>query len=222
MVAVALGLPPQSFDVTVGFLALLFYIPAWILIIALILSLLGFVFLVVAAMASFLIIPLGYAAALMNMVGLLPYLRRLWSRVVLGELDFTEVLGHSVGATFAGYILIKTYVMLITNFQPWVYSSVRLVAVLSDFQPAELYPGVGSKERVHPLENGFIAVAKVVDDKSISIRVKKQVEDLESTGGQSFITSIPSLKTLIDHVSGSFENPIKKINRVTDLSTDKQ
>ncbi|CAM3123457.1 hypothetical protein BZK31_16660 [Pseudomonas floridensis] len=203
LVSVALGLPPQSFDVTVGFLALIFYLPAWMFIIASCLSVLGLVLLIVAGVGAMLSIPLGYMAAFLNMIGLQSYLRRMRERIAPLTSAFKDLLGHSAGAFFAGSILMVTYVELTSNFQPWVYSSVRLIAVISDFQPAANYPGVGAGEFIHPLENGFVAVAKEMSDHGMSITVKKQIEDFDSDPHPT-IPSIPSFKVMMNEVSGGF------------------
>ncbi len=198
VVAGALGLPPQSFDITVGFLVLVFYIPAWILLGALLFSLLGLVLLVGVGLGSLLLIPLSVIASLLNIFNLLPYLRKAWDTVAPAKLSFTDVQGHSVGALLSGCILINLYGALVPDARPWIDSSVRLIAVLSDFQPAVNYPGVQAGEYVHPLDNGFIAVATTKADNRIEIEVKKQVEDFEDPHHHPVIPPIPSVKQVAD------------------------
>ena len=200
IVAEALGLPPQSFDITVGFLVLAFYIPAWLLLGAFVFTLLGFVLLIGVGLGALFLIPLSVIASLLNIFNLLPYLRKAWSKVAPAKLSFIDVQGHSVGALLSGIILINLYGALVSDVRPWIYSSVRLIAVLSDFQPAVNYPGVQAGERAHPLDNGFIAVAKVMADNSIEIVVKKQIEDFEYPQSHPVITPIPSMKQLTDHL----------------------
>ncbi|MCF5163303.1 hypothetical protein GIW45_04120 [Pseudomonas congelans] len=198
VVAEALGLPPQSFDITVGFLVLVFYIPAWLLLGSIVFTLLGFLLLIGVMLGSLLLIPLSFIASLLNVFSLRSYLRRAWSKVVPAGLSFTNVQGHSVGALLSGVILINLYGALVSDTRPWVYSSVRLIAVLSDFQPAANYPGVQAGEYAHPLDNGFVAIAKELADKSIEIEVKKQIEDFEHPQSRPAITRIPSMKQLTD------------------------
>lgn len=198
IVAEALGLPAQSFDITVGFLVLAFYIPAWLLLGAFVFTLLGFLLLIGVGLGALFLIPLSVIASLLNIFNLLPYLRKAWSKVAPERLSFIDVQGHSVGALLSGIILINLYGALVSDVRPWFYSSVRLIAVLSDFQPAVNYPGVHAGERAHPLDNGFIAVAKELADKSIEIVVKKQIEDFEYPQSHPVITPIPSMKQLTD------------------------
>ncbi|WP_249410636.1 hypothetical protein [Pseudomonas sp. St316] len=200
VVAEALGLPPQSFDITVGFLVLVFYIPAWVLLAAFIFMLLGVLLLIGAGLGVLFLIPLSIVANLLSIVKVLPYLRKAWSKVASGRFSFLDVQGHSMGALFSGMILMNLYGSLASGFQPWIYSSVRLIAVLSDFQPAVNYPGVQRGERVHPLDNGFIAVGKELADNSIEIVVKKQIEDFEQQGNHPAITPIPSIKQMTDPI----------------------
>ncbi|WLG55109.1 hypothetical protein PSH77_20920 [Pseudomonas extremorientalis] len=42
LVAESLGLPPQSFDLTTSFLVILFYLPAWMIVAAVVLAVVGF------------------------------------------------------------------------------------------------------------------------------------------------------------------------------------
>jgi hypothetical protein len=198
VVAEALGLPPQSFDITVGFLVLAFYVPAWLLLGAFVFTLLGFVLLIGVGLGALFLIPLSIIANMLNIFNLLPYLRNAWSKVAPGRLSFIDVQGHSVGALLSGIILINLYGALVSDVRPWIYSSVRLIAILSDFQPAVNYPGVQAGERVHPLDNGFIVVAKELADNSIEIAVKKQIEDFEYPQSHPVITPIPSMKQLTD------------------------
>lgn len=198
VMAEALGLPPQSFDITVGLLVLVFYIPAWLLLGAFVFTLLGFLLLIGVGLGALLLIPLSVIANLLNIFNLLPYLRKAWSKVAPARLSFIDAQGHSVGALLSGVILINLYGTLVSDARPWIYSSVRLIAVLSDFQPAVNYPGVQAGERAHPLDNGFVAIAKELADKSIEIEVKKQIEDFEHPQSHPVITPIPSMKQLTD------------------------
>lgn len=198
IVAEALGVPPQSFDITVGFLVLVFYMPAWLLLGAFIFTLLGGLLLIGVGLGALLLFPLSIIANLLNAFNLQPYLRNAWSKVAPARLSFIDVQGHSVGALLSGVILINLYGTLVSVAQPWVYCSVRLIAFLSDFQPAVNYPGIQAGERAHPLDNGFIAIAKELADKSIEIEVKKQIEDFEHPQSHPVTISIPSMKQLTD------------------------
>ncbi len=80
------------------------------------------------------------------------------------------------------------------NYQPWLYPVVRVIAIKSDFDPAPLYPGVKPGEHVHPLENGFIAVAQTRLDDSVVISVRSQegVTEVREIG-----EPLPSVKQIL-------------------------
>lgn len=184
VVAEALGLPPQTFDMTVGFLVLFFYIPAWMVVVAVILTIFGFI-MFLASMARMLIELLyQYIATYLKIVGcnLTP------------KSNVNLAIFHSFGAIIAGIFLLGSYTFLMQTYQPWINSSVRFIAVLSDFQPAINYPGVLAGERVHPLENGFIAFAHTQDDKSLIIGIRSQRPDTEM---RLLADPLPSMKQMI-------------------------
>lgn len=184
VVSEALGLPPQTFDMTVGFLVLIFYIPAWMIVAAVTLTIFGFI-MFAASMARILIeAPVQYVATALKMAGC-----NITTKSNLGLAIF-----HSIGAIIAGIFLLASYTFLTQKYQPWIHSSVRLIAVLSDFQPAINYPGVLPGERVHPLENGFIAFARSQDDKSLIIGIRSQRTD---TDNRLLADPLPSMKQMI-------------------------
>jgi hypothetical protein len=157
--------------------------------------------------------PFIWVAALLKAVGLLTIFQQIWNKVTPDNLSFKHFVGHSAGAMLTGSILMATYVGLTTNFQPWIYSSIRLVAVLSDFQPAIAYPGVKPEERVHPLENGFIAAARQLGDHSISITVRKQLEDFKDQSEHPVAVPIPSIQQVIAPAIGSLEQRLDSLIR---------
>lgn len=164
LVAEALGLPPQSFDLTTSFLVIFFYLPAWMIVAAVILAIVG----IILAVITLLQLPLQ--GALQQMI--------LFVRAFGLQLPFRQtritVFIHSLGAFAASSLLLQSYAYLATNYQPWLYPVVRVIAIKSDFDPAPLYPGVKPGEHVHPLENGFIAVARAQSDDSVVISVRSQ------------------------------------------------
>ncbi|QKG67115.1 hypothetical protein HP062_16875 [Pseudomonas sp. B14-6] len=184
VVAEALGLPPQTFDMTVGFLALVFYIPAWMVVAAIILTIIGLI-MFSASMALMLIeLLFQYVATYLKIVGCNLSARKNKNLTIF----------HSFGAIIAGIFLLSSYTFLTQKYQPWIHSSVRFIAVLSDFQPAINYPGVLPGERVHPLENGFIAFARTQDDKSLIIGIRSQRPD---TDVHLLADPLPSIKQMI-------------------------
>ncbi|UZE21217.1 hypothetical protein LOY67_14265 [Pseudomonas sp. B21-056] len=164
LVAEALGLPPQTFDMTSSFLVLLFYLPAWMLVAAMVLAVAGFILTLIT------LIQLPLEGAMRYLIQLI---RTFGGPIPIRQTRST-VLFHSIGALVASILLLKSYAYLATNFQPRLYTLVQIIALKSDFHLAPLYPGVKSREHIHPLENGFIAVAQDQSDDSVIISVRSQ------------------------------------------------
>lgn len=169
MVAEALALPPHSFDATVGFLVLMFYLPAWMLVAASVLALAGVIMIAIPLLL------LPAQSVLQNMVILI---RAFGGQVTLRRTR-TSVLLHGIGAFIASVLLLKIYMYWSINYQPQLYPLVRLIALKSDFHAAPLYPGVEPDEMIHPLENGFAAFARIQADESIVITVRAQENSAE-------------------------------------------
>lgn len=144
VVAAALGLPPQDFDMTVNFLTLAMYVPVWSVVVCLL----------VGVFAFFLY---GY--------GLL---------VGLFEEGFSKcfkLFGQAAGAFAICFFSAKTFQLAADN-QELLYSAIRWTAYFADFQGAVAYPGVGAAERVRLHENGIVSTA-TVNGFEVSIRVRK-------------------------------------------------
>lgn len=144
VVASALGLPPQDFDITVSLVAIAFYVPAWSLVV----SILG------GAIAFIL-----YAYGLL--IGLL--------RRPFGE--SAKLFGHSAGALaicfYSGAVFDFS-----SKHEKSLHPLVKWVALFSDFQNAKLYPGVAANERVRLHENGVVSSASV-ENNTVVIHVRK-------------------------------------------------
>lgn len=164
----ALGLPPQSFDVTVGFLALFFYIPAWIAVASVFSVLFGTLLAVAIMIMTAVVGSIQMLAPLLKIIGLDTSLKR----------NPIAALFHSAGAIATGLILITAYSFLTETYQPWVFSAIRFIAVKADFHPAANYPGTTPSERIHPLENGYVAYARLANDKNLVIGVRSQTEEV--------------------------------------------
>ncbi|WDH21364.1 hypothetical protein [Pseudomonas chlororaphis] len=184
MVAEALALPPQSFDSTVGFLVLLFYLPAWMLVAALILALAGLILMLIT------LLQLPLEGALRYLILLI---RAFGGHVTLRQTRSTVLL-HGLGAFIASSLLLQSYTYLAVNYQPLLYTLVRIIALKSDFYPAPLYPGVRPGEFIHPLENGFAAFALAQADKSVIFTVRAQENVAEP---QQIGEPVPSPKQLM-------------------------
>lgn len=184
LVAEALGLPPQTFDLTTSFLALFFYLPAWMIVAAVVLAIVG----LFLAVITLLQLPLEGA-----LQQLILFVRAFGLQVPLRQTRSTVLL-HSLGAFAASSLLLQSYAHLATNYQPWLYPLVRIIAIKSDFDPAPLYPGVKSGEHIHPLENGFIAVVQAQADDSVIISVRSQEG---ASVAREIGEPIPSLKQML-------------------------
>ncbi len=185
MVAEALALPPQSFDSTVGFLVLLFYLPAWMLVAALILAIAGLILMLITILQLPLEGALRYLFLLIQAFG---------GQVTAIRQTHSSVLLHGLGAFIASALLLQSYSYLAVNYQPRLYTLVRIIALKSDFYPAPLYPGVRPDEFIHPLENGFTAVAQAQANQSVVITVRAQVNGAET---RQIGEPIPSPKQLM-------------------------
>jgi hypothetical protein len=195
MVAQALGLPPQSFDLTVAFLALLFYVPAAMAIAAVILTVAGGLLFLIFAML-FLV---GGSAQLLSPV-------LVWLGVKkLPRGDSFIIYFHSAAALMAGYFLMAGYDFFTGPYNARVLEAIRYLSVKSDFHSSPNYPGVEADEWVHPLENGYIAYARMEKGENMHISVRFQKVDgkfdrpLALPSAQSTAMTLPWVK--VDNAS---------------------
>jgi hypothetical protein len=185
-VAETLGLPPQSFDLTVAILALLFYIPSWLGVLAMIVA------------------PLALATFTVTAIGLLLDTAWLQLSTLIGGYGYRPsvrkalnlYLFHSTGALMGSVLLAYSYGYLTENFSPAFKTVTQVIAIRSDFHKARHYPDVQPGEYVHPLENGYIAFARVQDDKSVVIGVRLQGTEAK----ERVVESIPSVKAALTTV----------------------
>ncbi|MFJ3076542.1 hypothetical protein [Pseudomonas sp. NPDC087029] len=183
LVSESLGLPPQSFDVTVGFLIVALYIPALMAVASIAL----FFFAIVMSVVGFIqVMALNFIQMLtpvLEMVGLKNQIPR----------PSTSAMLHSFGSMMIVVVLVSGSSYMSSEHRSWVHTAVKALAVLSDFHLAVNYPGGENRTRIHPLENGFVAFAKVEDDRSISIHIRTQEDEI---GSHQIGTSIPSIKQM--------------------------
>lgn len=180
----ALGLPPQSFDLTVGFLALVFYLPAWMLVASIIFMIFGFLLSIAVLIVILVVGSIQTLTPLLKVVGFNYSPTRNWAMALF----------HSAGAIATGLALLATYSFLTEKYQPWILSTIRFTAVKADFHTAPNYPGVSPAERIHPLENGYVAYARVRDDKSIVIGIRSQSADAYDHLLPAPISSVKDMK----------------------------
>lgn len=182
-VAESLGLPPQSFDLTVGFLALLFYVPALLGIMAVVLGFFAVVFMLIAAIGLVVDTVWQQMLAILSIFGF-----KLDQKPVRNMMFF-----HIAGALIGSVLLALSYSYLTENFSSAFKTMTRVIALRSDFHKAPNYPGYRSGEYVHPLENGFIAYAREEEDKSVAFGVRLQPTEKQDVA----IESIPSIKKIV-------------------------
>ncbi|MDV9030594.1 hypothetical protein Q7C30_000560 [Pseudomonas sp. RAC1] len=166
-VAESLGLPPQSFDLTVGFLAALFYLPAWLAVVGILLGLAAVMIMIVA------FVTLPFEAVWQQLAVLI----NPWRSKPMTGPPRQMMIFHGLGALYAGVLLSTGYSYATEDFSATFKTLVTVVALKSDFHQAPNYPGYRSGEYVHPLENGYIAFARSQDDHSTVFGVRSQAAD---------------------------------------------
>jgi hypothetical protein len=144
VVASALGLPPQDFDVSVSFIALVFYIPAWAMVVS-----------VLVGIFAFFLYFIGLLIGAFNR----PFK------------ETAKLFGHAAGA-LAICIYSSSAFDFANKNEKSLHPLVRWVALFGDFQSAEAYPGVGTTDRIRLHENGVVSVA-TVENNTVVIRVRK-------------------------------------------------
>jgi hypothetical protein len=145
IVAAAIGLPPQDFEMSVGFIALAMYPLGWCL--------------VVAVPVAFLVLAFQLAAFLQGMLG------------GLRNRTAASLSGHCLG-TFALLMAMAMVAEGYSTVQKHIYPAVRWIAFFSDYQIAPAYPGVHVGERIRLHENGVISFP-VIENGMLSIRTRK-------------------------------------------------
>lgn len=133
VVASSLRLPPQDFDLTVGFIALVFYIPAWSIAVSVLLGSLAILFELIALLSMFITKSFSGAA---------------------------KCFAHMAGALAICFFSTNVYQFAMDN-EKSLHPLVKWIAFCADFQPAPLYPGIQEGERIRLHENGVISVADV-------------------------------------------------------------
>lgn len=144
VVGASLRLPPQDFDLTVGFVTLVFYIPAWSIAVS---------------------IFLGGIAVLFELIGMLSMV------IIKSSSGVAKCFAHMAGAFAICYFSICVYQFAMEN-EKSLHPMVKWIAFFGDFQPAPLYPGVYEGERIRLHENGVISVADIKNG-TIEIRVRQ-------------------------------------------------
>lgn len=164
LVAASLGLPPQTFDLTVGFLIILLYIPAWLIMAAGLAVIIGF---------SLISIGIAYSLIVSFQHKFVSFVRVFGWGVTHWQKRDSSMM-HGVGAFLSSLFLVAGYAYLDENYPVWLSYPVRLLAVKSDFYPVKDYPGFNAGEYIHPLENGMTAFVRPGPWREIKIGIKTQ------------------------------------------------
>ncbi|MBJ9974286.1 hypothetical protein IAE35_00335 [Pseudomonas sp. S75] len=183
-VADSLGLPPQSFDLTVGFLVALFYIPAWLAVMGLLLACAAILIMFIA------LLTLPFEALWQQLALLLNPLLR----TPLPVPSRNMMIFHGLGALYACFLLTTAYGYATEDFGATFKGVVTVIALKSDFHQTPNYPGYRSDEYLHPLENGYTAFIRSLSDHSTVIGVRSQTEQVSEV----VIETLPSFKTAFE------------------------
>ncbi|WP_129642608.1 hypothetical protein [Peristeroidobacter agariperforans] len=145
--AVAIGLPPQDFDIAVAFVALELYPALWVLTLSL------------GAMS--LSVGLLLVSMIMSLLSSFPW-------IASGRANNTDQRSHRLGFRAWLHAMGATLVA-IGAAMPWDWHAdlllshpdlIRRVAYLTDYQPAARYPGVNARARLRLHENGVVSYAE--------------------------------------------------------------
>jgi hypothetical protein len=156
VVADAIKLPPQYFDLTVALVALVAYIPVWIGATALFLTI-GFIC-VYPLWAIAKIVPFVANSLTLPMMGQSNGLKRMTRK---WNMRTNKLYFHVLGILAALYVvfsLIEGWEFVAQHSLP----GVRWFAYIADFQPAGNYPGVTCDGRIRLLDNGVVEIARIV------------------------------------------------------------
>jgi hypothetical protein len=156
VVAASLLLPPQDFDLTVWFITIVSYIPAWSIAVSVLTGVVGTLLFIATYFLSL-------STFLLRMAG-------IGARSFRDEKYFAQAVGAIAVCIFS----IGIYDFATKNEQS-LHQLVKWVAFFSDFQPAPLYPGIAEGERIRLHENGVISIAEIQNDE-IQIRVRRYEE----------------------------------------------
>ncbi|MBK1889971.1 hypothetical protein Undi14_07965 [Undibacterium sp. 14-3-2] len=164
IVFTALEFPPQYFEVTVSLVALISYVPLYLLLIAAFL----FVFYVVALIAGSFI---SFIESFLQQI----FIFFRWHGVKNAPF-FVEIRQFRKKA-FMHAIGSAALALISAGLASWIFSSIestsnviRQFAYYADFQPAGNYPGVPCNARIRIQDNGVVAVARKTQD---GIRIEK-------------------------------------------------
>ena len=159
LVAEALGLPPQDFDVTVGFCILLFYLPLWLIAFEFLSLLFAFIHFIVSGLCSFTTyFPINVLVLLIAKLFPVGSRPRLFLEQDIGRFvwrGFLHMIGV-MGIAFGIALFWQWYSPATRSLKPIV----RAVAYFADFQQVSLYPGVDVNRRLRLHENGVVSYAE--------------------------------------------------------------
>lgn len=171
IVANALGLPPQDFEITVNIFAVELYPALWVLLLALAMFFVSLIFMLLGFLCSITTSPIFNDLLILSSKLLSTQSRaRLFIEAGRGKF-ISRSFGHAIGATIISLAAAQVWTwhasFLIAN--PAI---IKWVAYVTDFQFADRYPGTDSKKRLRLHENGVVSYAEE-DGWDIKITVGK-------------------------------------------------
>lgn len=156
IVADALHLPPQSFDVTVALLTVLLIPVAWSALIILLIVIASLVLALAAMLIVFAISFFRLSSIFVLPLATLSDRLRVWC-VALHSYQ-TMTVAHMMGALVAALVVCG----LLAGYGALVFdrATIRFAAYILDFSVAKDYPGIRHGEPMRLLENGVVVYAK--------------------------------------------------------------
>jgi hypothetical protein len=181
LVAEALGLPPQDFDVTVTVCTLLFYLPLWLIVFAILVLLFAFIHYLSASSAlidvssDYIVFPIYERIHRILKLPPRGFRPRFFLEQKRGIFFIFRGFMHLVGA-----LGISLGIALFWLWYPTATRSitpmVRVLAYFADFQQVFRYPGIDVNRRLRLHENGVVSYAEKCGS-DICISVEKLQEE---------------------------------------------
>lgn len=144
VVAAALKLPPQNFEIALSFTTLLFYIPAWSVVVSVAVGIIAIFHELFAFLGAFAKSPTSHIA---------------------------KHLAQMAGAFAVCYFSAMLPQFVFDN-EKTLHPAIKWVAFFGDYQVMDLYPGNSPNERVRLHDNGVVSSARM-EKNQVLIEVRK-------------------------------------------------
>lgn len=170
----AIGLPPQYFDLTVAFIALFIYVPAYLLLIALLFSIFFVFSIFISVIWSYVLILIGPIFTSFQNKG---DVKKKFSHL---SSSIESLSKHALGSVFFLFLFGWAGAVIFVEIS-YLKEGIRYFAFFADFQPAGKYPGVPCDARIRIQDNGVVAVARKKSD-TIEISISRYEENQQREG----------------------------------------